>query len=129
MEHLHLERHACELARTYVGLGDCSESTRPWDGADVTRPTGVSRCQRCRLRADEPLNLLSEVWPGVTRLSDDEAWDVDTIASVSLTSFGGSGGVAWSGDWWNRIYVTGDSDWAKVLGERMALGCLRLCPT
>ncbi|MCY3958703.1 MAG: hypothetical protein OXG65_10460, partial [Chloroflexi bacterium] len=43
------------------------------------------------------------------------------IPSVSLTSVSGSGGIAWSGDWWNRIYVTGDSDWALILGERMAV--------
>ncbi|MCY3934379.1 MAG: hypothetical protein OXG09_00055 [Chloroflexi bacterium] len=69
-----------------------------------------------------PINLVSEgLWLVKIRFADDEPPDVDTIPSVSLTSVSGSGGIAWSGDWWNRIYVTGDSDWALILGERMAV--------
>ncbi len=69
-----------------------------------------------------PVNLLSEgLWLVRIRFAEDEPPDVDTILSVSITNVSGSGGITWSEDWWNRIYVTGDSDWAQVLGERMAV--------
>ncbi|MCY4114894.1 MAG: hypothetical protein OXG33_13305 [Chloroflexi bacterium] len=69
-----------------------------------------------------PISLVSEgLWLVRIRFADDEPPDVDTIPNVILTSVGGSGGVRWSRDWWNRIYVTGDRDWAQVLGERMAV--------
>ena len=69
-----------------------------------------------------PITLSSEgLWLVRIRFADDEPPDVATIPSVSLASVGGSGGVEWSGDWWNRIDVTGDSDSAQVLGERMAV--------
>ncbi|MCY4114002.1 MAG: hypothetical protein OXG33_08700 [Chloroflexi bacterium] len=70
----------------------------------------------------EPLELLSEgLWLVSVRFVDDEPPDVEPFPSVSVTSISGDGGVAWSEDWWNRLYVTADSDWAQVLGERMAV--------
>ncbi len=69
-----------------------------------------------------PINLSSEgLWLVRIRFADDKPPDIDSIPSVSITSVSGFGGVEWSGDRWNRLYVTSDSDWAQVLGERMAV--------
>jgi hypothetical protein len=69
-----------------------------------------------------PINLSSEgLWLVRIRFADDKPPDIDSIPSVSITSVSGFGGVEWSGDRWNRIHVTGGSDWAQVLGEQMAI--------
>lgn len=122
MEHRQLERHACTRVQTFGDLGDRSGRTRPGVGADVGRPQEFLYVNGVGSDPTRPINLSSEdLWLVKIRFADDEPPDVATIPSVSLASVGDSGGVEWSGDWWHRIHVTGDSDWAQVLGERMAV--------